>query len=224
MSELNSAGSQLIFSTFLGGALDENTPAGGGSGALGGIAVDAKGDSFYVTGNTASTDFPFTPLAYQTTNRGVDPPKVNAFVANYSHRRFNAVSAAALTPPSVTPAGSATSTVTIAAVNGFTGKCGPVLRGFRPVECSLSADMYFRHKPGSWRIWQFESHRFHHPYDERRGLRHHRHRHWPFRDAALGHSRSDGECSELQNLSYASHPGVAPRRHCHVHRDFDLFI
>lgn len=120
VSELNSAGSQLIFSTFLGGALDENTPAGGGSGALGGIAVDAKGDSFYVTGNTASTDFPFTPLAYQTTNRGVDPPKVNAFVANYSQQAFT-VSASALTPPSVTPAGSATSTVTIAAVNGFTG-------------------------------------------------------------------------------------------------------
>lgn len=120
VSEVNSAGSALIFSTYLGGALDENTPAGGGSGALGGIAVDAKGDSFYVTGNTASTDFPFTPSAFQTTNKGVQPPKVNAFVANYSQQAFT-VSASALTPPSVTPANSATSTVTITAVNGFTG-------------------------------------------------------------------------------------------------------
>ena len=120
VSEVNSAGSGLIFSTYLGGALNENTPANGGSGALGGIAVDAKGDSFYVTGNTASTDFPFTPSAYQTTNKGVHPPKVNAFVANYSQHAFT-VSASALTPASVTPAGSATSTVTIAAVNGFSG-------------------------------------------------------------------------------------------------------
>ncbi|MFZ0199091.1 MAG: SBBP repeat-containing protein [Candidatus Sulfotelmatobacter sp.] len=120
VSEVNSAGSGLIFSTYLGGALNENTPANGGSGALGGIAVDAKGDSFYVTGNTASTDFPFTPSAFQTTNKGVQPPKVNAFVANYSQPSFT-VSASALTPASVTPAGSATSTVTIAAVNSFSG-------------------------------------------------------------------------------------------------------
>jgi hypothetical protein len=119
VSELNSAGSALIFSTFLGGAQNENTPQGGGSGALGGIAVDPKGDSFYVTGNTWSTNFP-TVLPYQANNASLASEKINAFVANYSQQAFT-VSASPLSPASVTPASSAMSTVTIAAVNGFTG-------------------------------------------------------------------------------------------------------
>jgi hypothetical protein len=120
VSELNSAGSQLIFSTYLGGALDENTPAGGGSGALGAIAVDAKGANIYVAGNTVSTDFPFTPLAFQQLNKGTLTPKINAFVAKYSQPTFT-VSASALSPASGIPGFIATSTVTIASVNSFTG-------------------------------------------------------------------------------------------------------
>jgi len=119
VSELNSGGSQLIFSTYLGGLLSEDTPVGGGSGALGGIAVDGPGANIYVTGNTASTDFP-TVAPYQSTNGGVSPPKVNAFVAKYAQPAF----AIAATPLSPTPLGqgsSATSTVTISALNGFTG-------------------------------------------------------------------------------------------------------
>jgi hypothetical protein len=59
VSKLNPAGTGLFYSTYLGGS---NTDAGQG------IAVDAAGDA-YVTGYTASTNFPTTAEAFQTTNQ-----------------------------------------------------------------------------------------------------------------------------------------------------------
>ena len=55
VAKLDSTGSSLVYSTYLGGGSDE-------SGA--GIAVDASG-SAYVTGRTESFDFPTTPGAFQ---------------------------------------------------------------------------------------------------------------------------------------------------------------
>ncbi len=119
VTELNSAGTALIFSTFLGGSLNENTPPGGGPGVLGGgIAVDKPGANIYVTGNTDSGDFPLV-AAFQG-YKGTSPPKINAFVTNYSQPTFT-VSATALSPALGIPGITATSTVTVAAVNGFTG-------------------------------------------------------------------------------------------------------
>lgn len=51
VAKLNSMGSALIYSTYLGGTGDENTFQKGG------IAVDLSGNA-YVTGSTTSTDFP----------------------------------------------------------------------------------------------------------------------------------------------------------------------
>ena len=48
MTKLNAAGSALVYSTYLGGSGDD---------AGNGIAVDAAGNA-YVTGRTASTNFP----------------------------------------------------------------------------------------------------------------------------------------------------------------------
>jgi hypothetical protein len=63
VSKLNTAGSALLYSTYLGGS-------GGDSGTSGtGIAIDASGNA-YVTGQTGSTDFPTTPGAFQTTHPG----------------------------------------------------------------------------------------------------------------------------------------------------------
>src|SRR5438876_4733365 len=56
----NATGSGRVYSTYLGGS---NFDAGRG------IAVDASGNA-YVTGGTASTDFPTTPGAFQTTPSG----------------------------------------------------------------------------------------------------------------------------------------------------------
>lgn len=56
VAELNPAGSQLVFSTFLGGVNDT---------VAAGIALDSLGNT-YVTGTTFSLDFPTTPGAFQT--------------------------------------------------------------------------------------------------------------------------------------------------------------
>jgi len=60
VSKLNATGSALVYSTYLGGNHDDFGFA---------IAVDAAGNA-YATGWTASTDFPVTPGAFQTSSRG----------------------------------------------------------------------------------------------------------------------------------------------------------
>jgi hypothetical protein len=72
VAKLNVAGSALVYSTYLGGSSYDFTYTDVGYG----IAVDAAGNA-YVTGFTASSDFPTTPGAFQTSRRGDD----DAFVA-----------------------------------------------------------------------------------------------------------------------------------------------
>ena len=67
VTELNAAGTTLVFATYLGGSNnDEGT----------GIAVDTSNEAF-VTGNTTSPDFP-EPWGAQTTLAGIQ----DAFVAS----------------------------------------------------------------------------------------------------------------------------------------------
>jgi Beta-propeller repeat len=67
VSKLNSNGSALVYSTYLGGGNQDFGRA---------VAVDSSGDA-YVTGFTGSTDFPTTAGALQTGNGGDD----DAFVS-----------------------------------------------------------------------------------------------------------------------------------------------
>jgi hypothetical protein len=60
VTKLNTTGSGLVYSTYLGGSLGEGP---------GGIAVDASGNT-YVAGGTQSSNFPTTPGAFQTTHGG----------------------------------------------------------------------------------------------------------------------------------------------------------
>jgi hypothetical protein len=60
MAKINDAGSELIYSTYLGGSADDQGL---------GIAVDSASNA-YVTGYTASTNFPTTPGALNTTVGG----------------------------------------------------------------------------------------------------------------------------------------------------------
>ena len=117
VSELGSTGSTLLFSTYLGGSLDENTTSSG-NGPLGAIAVDGPGANIYVTGNTASTNFPVFPTTtpFQLHNGGI----IDAFVVKYGQPAFS-LAATPLSPASLTAGGSATSTITIASLNAFTG-------------------------------------------------------------------------------------------------------
>jgi hypothetical protein len=69
VSKMNRAGTELAYSTYLGGS--------GEDGGRVGITVDSAGRA-YVTGSTSSTDFPTTAGAFQTTLAG---PSHDAFVA-----------------------------------------------------------------------------------------------------------------------------------------------
>jgi hypothetical protein len=60
VTKFNSTGSALIYSTFLGGSDYESGTA---------IALDSQGNA-YITGETSSTDFPFTTGAFQTNLAG----------------------------------------------------------------------------------------------------------------------------------------------------------
>jgi hypothetical protein len=113
VSELNSAGVP-VFSTYLGGSLNENT-ATAGVGALGAIAVDSPGANVYVTGNTLSTDFPATQGAKQTSIGG----GIDAFVVKYAFPTTPGFVISATTPTAVAPGSSGTSTVTLTAINGY---------------------------------------------------------------------------------------------------------
>ena len=66
VAKLNSTGSALLYSTYLGGSGDEE----------GWLTLDLAGN-VYLVGNTSSANFPTTPGAFQTIRRG----SVDAFVA-----------------------------------------------------------------------------------------------------------------------------------------------
>jgi hypothetical protein len=118
VSEIKAGGSALVFSTYLGGSLNENTSTINGGGSLAGIAVDSAGANIYVTGSTASTDFP-TVAAEQTVTGGTG----DAFVARYSLAGTTTgsftVSNGALSATSGSPGVSATATITVTSVNSF---------------------------------------------------------------------------------------------------------
>jgi hypothetical protein len=122
VSEANTAGSQLIFSTYLGGAADEDGTLGAGVGA---IAVDAGGDSIYVTGNTASTSADTPPFPTQSAVQANNGGGNDAYVVKYTQPSTSSPSfSLSAAPTSLTissPGGSATTTVTVTAAGGFSG-------------------------------------------------------------------------------------------------------
>jgi hypothetical protein len=75
ITKLNTAGTAPIYSTYLGGS---GRLWGAGDGGRG-IAVDGSGYA-YVVGDAASTDFPTTPGAFQTANKGAVNGTASAFV------------------------------------------------------------------------------------------------------------------------------------------------
>lgn len=74
VTKINSQGSALVYSTYLGGGQIINATDDWGEG----IALDSAG-SAYVTGYTYAPDFPVTPGAYDTSRAGLD-----AFVTKFT--------------------------------------------------------------------------------------------------------------------------------------------
>jgi hypothetical protein len=78
VTKLNATGSALVYSSYLGGAANQdvfNSPLQMGLG----IAVDAQGNA-YVSGETDATDFPVTAGAFQTTYNNAFFGTADAFV------------------------------------------------------------------------------------------------------------------------------------------------
>jgi hypothetical protein len=113
VSEINSSGTQLVFSTYLGGTQDEDD--GGNYGA---IAVNSTGANIYVTGNTVSTNFP-TQSPYPYSGGNANGGGNDAFAVKYTQPITASFTLAATTPAAVSPGSSATSTVTLTANNGY---------------------------------------------------------------------------------------------------------
>lgn len=113
VTEIGAGGSALLFSTYLGGSLNEDTIGGG---AVGAIAVDSAGAGIYVTGNTTSTNFPTQSPKQSTYGGGTD-----AFVTKYTQGTGASFTVAnsALSPTSGVAGVSATATITVGSVNGF---------------------------------------------------------------------------------------------------------
>ena len=123
VSELHLSGTSLSlpFSTYLGGAGDEDILGGS-------LAVDALGN-IYVTGDTGSSNFPLQSPADPTYGGGgnctilsTTVPCPDAFVTKFAPGAVASdfqLTATALSPASIAAGGSATSTITITSVGGF---------------------------------------------------------------------------------------------------------
>ncbi len=64
VAKLNSSGSALIYSSYLGGSKEDNPDNAAGFLGVGAVALDAAGNAYY-TGRTDSEDFPTTPGSFQ---------------------------------------------------------------------------------------------------------------------------------------------------------------
>ncbi len=150
VSVLGLSQGQLLFSTFLGGGGDEDQFEGS-------IGLDSA-QNIYVTGDTDSGNgttavFPTTTGAIDGTYAGGSckdsvgntVPCTDAFVAAYGPATVAdfSISATGLSPAAVNPGGSATSTVTINDLNGYSGTVNlacAVTGGGTPLPgCSLTS-------------------------------------------------------------------------------------
>jgi hypothetical protein len=122
VTEINSAGSALVYSTYLGGNganpnVESSEHAVGIGDTSNALALDNSG-SVYITGQAQSADFPVTSGAFQTTN----PAFISPFVAELNLSaipRFTITGTAVTVTPGAATGN--TSTITVTPSGGFTG-------------------------------------------------------------------------------------------------------
>ena len=132
VTELNSTGNSLTFSTFLGGSQAEDALSGG-------IAVDSSGN-IYVVGDTASnTDFPITLGSFQASYGGGTSDAFLAKIVPSGATASFTLTATAPSPNPVAKGSSATSIITLNPSNGFNSKVALTCSGPSGITCTLSA-------------------------------------------------------------------------------------
>ena len=111
VTKLNPAGSELTYSVFLGGSdYDEGF----------GIAIDREGNA-YVTGRTASNDFPTTAGAFQPTCRGGAGDAFVAKIVDVADREAPSTTASANPAPNAAGWNNSSVTVTLNAADNEGG-------------------------------------------------------------------------------------------------------
>ena len=128
MTELNPAGSALIYSTYLGGSGTQNPNGAGGFGDGAYNLALGSGGNVYVVGYTTSSNFPVTTDAFETTYH---TQQNTGFVADFDlgTAPTSKQSETTLTPSSnnVVHGTSVTFTATVKAVSGTTVPAGTVV-------------------------------------------------------------------------------------------------
>jgi hypothetical protein len=119
LTRLNSTGSALVYSTYLGGSA-----AWDGGDAAAGVALDGKGNA-YLAGFTYSSDFPVTKGAFQTTNHAAVNEGYNAFVAKLDLEAAALIATKTALSASADPATAGTSVKFTAEVTAARGSAVP---------------------------------------------------------------------------------------------------
>jgi hypothetical protein len=141
ITELNSTGTGLVYSSYLGGTGDENYDATTASFFGGGVAVDSFGDAF-LTGSTTSSSGLSLPGALQTSFGGAPFDAFVAVVPSAASVDFTITASPDL--GAVNPGSSATSTITVTGENGYSKtvnlSCSVSGGGTPAPTCSFSAN------------------------------------------------------------------------------------
>jgi hypothetical protein len=141
ITELNTTGTGLVYSSYLGGTGDEDYDATTASFFGGGVAVDSFGDAF-LTGSTTSSSGLSLPGALQTSFGGAPFDAFVAVVPSAASVDFTITASPDL--GAVNPGSSATSTITVTGENGYSKtvnlSCSVSGGGTPAPTCSFSAN------------------------------------------------------------------------------------
>jgi len=109
VTELNAAGSGIVYSTYLGGS--------GCGDAAGGITVDASAN-VYTAGYSCSTDFPTSTGAFQTKNKAAASSGSNGYVSEFAFPTIGTTTSLSASVATAQTGASVTFTATVTATSG----------------------------------------------------------------------------------------------------------
>jgi hypothetical protein len=142
ITEVNTSGTGLVYSSYLGGDGDEDYDAAIGSFFGGGIAVDPSGDAFLTGSTTSLSGLAIAPTLQASYGGGTFDAFVAVVPSAATTVDFTITANAAL--GAVNPGGSASSTITVSGENGYNKtvnlSCAVSGGGTPAPTCSFSAN------------------------------------------------------------------------------------